>query len=178
MEIWKDVVEVEGYQVSSIGRVRNKYNGRILHPQNNGVGYRRIGLGPANNNRKFYVHRLMASAFLGQMPKGYEVNHIDGNRSNNVLENLEWVTSSENTKHAVYKGILKPWGHRSRAIKAVNVETGETKLFATLSQAEKYVGSRHITDVLKGRRQQCKGYYFEYLKGGDASADFDYFRAE
>lgn len=176
MEIWKFVSGWEDkYAVSNTGSVKNLISGKMLPQHDNGVGYKKVllwrdGVG----GRKAYVHRLVANAFLPARGTRTEVNHKDGNRSNNAVENLEWVTSSENTKHAVYNGTLCAWGNRAKPIEARNLETGEKIRFATISEAEKTLGSRHITDVLKGKRGQCKGYVFRYLEGGDACADFDY----
>ena len=70
------------------------------------------------------------------------------------------------------------WGNKAKPIEAINLETGERIRFATISEAEKIIGSRHITDVLKGKRKQCKGYAFQYIEGGDANADFEYISTE
>lgn len=171
MERWKTVPGHEKYEVSDTGKVRNKETGRLLSPCNNGDGYKKVHVG---KSQREYVHRMVASAFVERREGANEVNHKDGNRSNNNADNLEWVNSSENTKHAVYRGALRPWGNSARAIRSINPETGEVKNFATLSEAEQYYGSRHIVEVLKGRRIHCKGHLFEYMEGGDADANFDY----
>ncbi len=175
MEEWRDIVGYEGiYAISNKGRVKNVTTGRILSPQDNGKGYFKIALSKGQSERKHYIHRLIAEAFIPNPLGKKEVNHIDSNPSNNTISNLEWVSSSENTKHAVYKGALHAWGNKSKPIEAIDIITGASKKFATISEAEREIGSRHITDVLKGKRHQCKGYYFRYLKGGDACADFEY----
>lgn len=176
MEVWKAIKGWEHkYEVSNHGRVRNILNGKLLPQHDNGVGYKKVhlwrnGIGETS----VYVHRLVADTFLVDRGLKTEVNHVDGNRSNNNAGNLEWVTSSENTKHAVYRGSLCAWGNKARPIEAINLKTKEKIMFATISEAERTIGSRHITDVLKGKRIQCKGYTFRYLEGGDAYADFDY----
>lgn len=176
MEIWKQITGwEEKYAISDTGKVKNLISGRLVLQHDNGVGYKRVllwrdGVG----GEKAYVHRLVADAFLPGRGNRTEVNHIDGVRSNNVATNLEWVTSSENTKHAIYRGALCAWGNRAKPIEAHCLKTGETIRFATISEAERAIGSRHITDVLKGKRNQCKGYTFRYIEGGDAYADFDY----
>ena len=99
MEIWKDVVGYEGlYQVSSYGNVRNKE--RQLSPQKRQHGYLGIQLYGKGGNKRgfktFSVHRLVAEAFIPN-PNNYpEVNHIDENKANNRVENLEWVTRKQN----------------------------------------------------------------------------------
>lgn len=176
MEIWKDVKGYEGlYSVSNKGRVKSHIKNRILSPQDNGVGYFKVIL---VGGKRAYIHRLVADAFLPNPHNRTEVNHKDSNPSNNSVENLEWVSSSENSKHAVYKGSLCAWGNRAKPIEATSTENGKVLRFATISEAEKALGSRHITDVLKGKRHMCKGYTFRYIEGGDACADFEYISTE
>lgn len=176
MEKWIPIKGWEDkYAVSDAGNVKNLISGKIIAQYSNGVGYKKVhlwrdGLG----DTKVYVHRLVAHAFLQYRGANMEVNHKDGNPANNSADNLEWVTSSENTKHAVYRGSLCAWGNKAKPIEAYNITTGTTVRFATISEAERALGSRHITDVLKGKRKQCKGYSFRYIDGGDAYADFEY----
>ena len=179
METWRPVKGYEGYyEVSNKGRVKSLVSGKLLSPQSNGVGYLKVELWKDKIGKKKYIHRLVADAFLPNPLNRAEVNHRDSDPTNNTLENLEWVSSSENTKHAVYKGALKAWGNKAKAIEAINVESGMVLRFATISEAERVIGTRHITDVLKGKRNQCKGYTFRYIGGGDANANFEYLSAE
>lgn len=169
MEQWKDIEGYEGlYQVSNYGNVMNLTTGRILKHRSNGNGYIRIELWKDKNGKKYYMHRLVASAFL-ERPEGCtEVNHKDLDPSNNHADNLEWVTSSENTMHAIRNDVLVAWGNKHRSITATRIADGKIFEFETISQAERVIGTRHITDVLKGKRRQAKGYVFAYKEGGDA----------
>lgn len=110
MEIWKDITGYEGiYQVSNLGRVkrigkyRNQYkewnSNVLLKPIDNSNGYLFVTLSKNNKTKQFYIHRLVAYAFIENTDKLPEVNHKDGNKQNNQIENLEWVTCSENIKH-------------------------------------------------------------------------------
>lgn len=174
MEIWKAVKGYDGlYEVSNNGKVKNFVSGKLLSPVDNGVGYLKVELWKEKRGKKKYVHRMVAEAFLPNLHNKTEVNHIDGNPSNNCVSNLEWVSSSENTKHAVYKGALKAWGNKAKPIEAINIESGVVLRFATISEAERALSTRHITSVLKGKRNQAKGYTFRYM-GGDACANFEY----
>lgn len=166
MEKWKAVEGYEGlYEISDNGNVRNVVTNKVLSQRGNGNGYIRIELWKDGKGCKFYVHRLVANAFIDNPNGKPEVNHIDGNRGNNKVDNLEWVTSSENTRHAIRNRQLIAWNNEPKAIVATSIKNGETITFETISQAERELGTRHIVDVLKGRRKQAKGYVFEYRKG-------------
>jgi hypothetical protein len=109
MEIWKDIINYEGkYQVSDSGRVRNKVTLQILTPSERN-GYFRIGLytNTIKRNKAFSVHRLVAESFLGYKTQEFEVNHKNGNKLDNRLSNLEWVTPSENVKHSYITNLRK-----------------------------------------------------------------------
>lgn len=112
MEVWKDIRGYEGiYQISNLGRIKSLHrdcrNGRILNPAKNNSGYLRVAL--SNNGKIRYdsIHRLVAEAFISNPKKLPEVNHIDGNKLNNSVENLEWVTKGENQIHAYKTGLRK-----------------------------------------------------------------------
>ena len=108
MESWKKVKGYQGlYEVSDRGRVRSlkrsTTSGKTLRPCVSG-GYGVVDLSKNGNSRTYLVHRLVASNFLG-FPKGKQVNHKDGVKSNNNLSNLEWVSVKENNEHAVKNGL-------------------------------------------------------------------------
>lgn len=102
MEIWKDIKNLEGkYQVSNLGNVRNKKTFVVLNPRINKYGYRQIIFKYDGKEKTKLVHRLVAEAFL-ENPNGYEiVNHIDYNRLNNNVDNLEWCTVADNVHHSI-----------------------------------------------------------------------------
>ena len=112
-EIWKDIEGYEGlYQVSTCGNVKSlpkvRRNGtgtyiqkeKLLKPSNTSTGYKKVELCKDGKRKSFKVHRLVAQAFIPNPENKREVNHIDGNKHNNNVNNLEWVTSSENKLHA------------------------------------------------------------------------------
>lgn len=113
MESWKSV-GIDGgrysdrYQVSDCGRVRShpgarvkgSKSGRVLSQSFGSKGYRQVNLCKDNRQHSVKVHRLVAAAFLGPKPDGLQVNHIDGDKNNNHVSNLEYVTAKENTRHA------------------------------------------------------------------------------
>lgn len=111
-EEWKAILGYGKYSVSNFGNVRNDYTGRAIKGCNNN-GYRTLGLYNGKSQKTFLVHRLVACAFLSPVENMDVVNHIDCNRSNNRVDNLEWLTRGLNNKHTaslgrMSKGILRP----------------------------------------------------------------------
>lgn len=118
---WRPVVRYEGtYEVSRNGRVRRVGGasgaiiGRELRPILARDGHYQVLLyqGGHHTRRRVYVHTLILEAFVGPRPTPKSMcNHIDGCKTNNAAENLEWVTASENIRHAYQTGLRKPRGH-------------------------------------------------------------------
>ena len=102
IEIWRDIKGYEGlYQVSNCGRVRSSYKGgRILKPNLSFYGYWRVQLWRGGKGRSIYVHRLVAQAFIPNPDGKPQINHINGIKTDNRVENLEWCTNMENQLHA------------------------------------------------------------------------------
>lgn len=105
-EIWKDIPGYEGkYQVSNKGRVKslnfNRTGKEAILKAKNHVGYPRVILWKGGKRHEICVHRLVAEAFLPNPDNKQFVNHIDGDRRNNNVENLEWCTPQENAIHSV-----------------------------------------------------------------------------
>lgn len=119
-EIWKDIEGYEGlYQVSNTGKVRSLHWNRSSYAkeltQYDQNGYKLVTIRRNKRGKNFLVHRLVAKAFI-ENPNGYdEVNHIDGNKSNNCVMNLEWLSRKNNVSHAIANRLRKPtvanrWG--------------------------------------------------------------------
>ena len=108
MEIWKEVPNYEGvYQISNLGRVKSLKLGRekILKPKEHRNGYTQVYLWEEGKSKLFFVHRLIMLAFVGK--SDLQVNHKNGIKADNRLENLEYCTASENMTHAYSIGLKK-----------------------------------------------------------------------
>lgn len=108
VEEWKPIKDWEKYyEVSNFGNIRNIKTRKLLTGDINSCGYYRVCLYHNNKKKKYFRHRLVAEHFLEKIDSKNFVNHIDGNKANNNVNNLEWVTESENMIHARDTGLLK-----------------------------------------------------------------------
>ena len=88
---------IDDYEITRDGKVINKHTGHTLAPQPNGKGYLRVSIG----KKLMFIHRLVAEKYIPNPENKPQVNHKDGNKLNNCVDNLEWVTNQENRNHAV-----------------------------------------------------------------------------
>jgi hypothetical protein len=99
-EVWRDIIGYEGlYQVSNIGNVKGII--KTLKPNKTSKGYLHISLYKNRISKTFKLHRIVAQNFISNPENKLEVNHMDGNKLNNKIDNLEWNTRFENNKHAI-----------------------------------------------------------------------------
>ena len=165
MTIWKEIEGTTNYEISSNGNVRNKTTKKILKGRKSKSGYLQVSI-KFDGEEKFknkYIHRLVAEAFIENKYNKKEVNHKDGNKLNNNLDNLEWVTSSENQKHRHSIGINKT---SNRRIGKFNLNGQLIKEYSSIIEAaeEENNGIRvSIDNVLQGKRFTLKGYVWKYL---------------
>jgi len=153
-EIWKSIIGYEGYyKVSNIGNVRSldrviinskgisfRKKGKNIAKTDNGHGYKIASLSK-DGRKNMYVHRLVAIHFLDNKDNHIEVNHIDGNKSNNMAQNLEWCDRSKNMKHAYSTGLNASLGNKFNAIKVINNSSGE--IFGCIKQAADFYGLKY-----------------------------------
>ena len=133
-EIWKPVAECNGeYYVSSWGRVKSFKFGkeRILKPSLIGNGYPAVIITQGKAIKKCYtIHKLMALAFIPNPENKSSVNHKDGNKTNNHIDNLEWMTSKENVQHAWENGLCES--------KRVAISKAQSKPVMDIISGKKY----------------------------------------
>lgn len=158
MESWKTISDYPNYEVSDQGRVRNRLTDKVLK-QANIKGYRRVVLCDDTGHHPKTVHRLVADAFYDGNHEGLQVNHIDGNKSNNHVSNLEWCTSSENRLHAFRTGLQKS----SQSKKVKIVETGE--IFESMTECAKHINGdmKQISACVRGCQHTHRGRHFQLV---------------
>lgn len=115
---WREIVDNPNYEISNTGDVRHKEKKKILKQRISKWGYARARLSVSgiSGGKLYAVHRLVANAFIPNPLNLPQVNHKDGNKLNNNVNNLEWVTAKDNTQHALRTGLLKSGNKSHRTI--------------------------------------------------------------
>jgi hypothetical protein len=176
-EVWKDVLGYEGrYQVSNLGNIlaiNYKRSGKshLINQSQTHDGYFRVNLcNGARSTKKFYfVHVLVAKAFIPNPENKPQVNHKDGNKANNRIDNLEWVTSKENIAHSIKAGLRIPENHiypkgddhyASKPVLQYDLNGNFVRQWDCQSEAARYYKCNPctITNCMQGRISSCKGY--------------------
>lgn len=171
MEVWKDVTGYEGmYKISNKGQVYSVRRDIMLKPKTDRYGYYVVGLWNGKLVHRT-VHRLVAQEFLDRPEGKNVVNHKDMNKKNNYVDNLEWVTAKENTKHAYENS--KTYHDRCRELHSLGVEARKIKIDAYYNGV--FIGSfngkketakalnisdKTIYNRLHGRYNSRSGYTF------------------
>lgn len=129
MEIWVDCPSWPGiYEVSNLSNIRRTGNAANKKQTVATVGYLVVGLWHKNRGRVCYVHALVAEAFHGPIPKGWSVNHKNGNKLDNSVGNLEYVTLAENARHAWTTGLCPDnRGEKNHRAKLTDVQAAEIR---------------------------------------------------
>ena len=158
MEIWKPIKGTDGnYEISSMGRVRSNITNKVLKIYVNSAGYM-LATFPIDGVKKArQVHRLVADAFIPNVSGKPFINHIDADRTNNCVENLEWCTGSENALHSFKLGISKRYAHHEKA-----VVRSDGVVFPSVCAAARAIGVpySYVRDVCSGKQKTTRGYGF------------------
>lgn len=171
IEEWKPIKDYIGYyEVSTLGRIRsvNRYvkngvsgylrKGKILKPSTHLNGYLFVRLCKNGVYKYFSVHRLVALNFIKQPNINLDVNHKDGNKINNHVDNLEWITRSENVLHALDNGLANRKSI-SAPIRCINIKTKQQMYFKSMREAERNGFSQSsISSCINGKQKTHKGF--------------------
>ena len=168
-EIWKPVLDYIGlYEVSNLGRVRSlKFNKfRILKPFKTKKGYLHVDLCEDGKRKEFNIHRLVWETFNGKIPDGMQVNHIDENKLNNRLDNLNLMTPKENTNYGTRNkraSVAMTNGKLSDPVLQLTLDGELVREWPSMSEADRYgYNHSHISSCCNGKRKSHKG--FKWMK--------------
>lgn len=170
------------YEVSDVGIVRSVdrliWNGKgyllkksqEIKQQTNKKGYKICYLSKDSKQKTCLVHRLVAEAFIPN-PNNYEqVNHIDCNKSNNCVKNLEWCSNLQNQRHARANGLVWRWenaGRKRKKVKKIDLKTNKTlEIYNSIAEAgrKNNLNKANINSVCKGLRNACGGFIWKYCE--------------
>lgn len=163
-EIWKDIKGYEGlYQISNFGNVYSKITNKKLKPFANEKGYLRVELRKNKSRKNFKVHRLVAIMFISN-PNGYnEVNHIDGNKQNNKIENLEWCSHKCNMIHAVKNNLVTPPKSNTKKVNLYDKKGNFIRSFKSIHEASRFYNCNPSTIYYYcNGKHKCKDYIWRY----------------
>lgn len=162
--MWKKIIyenQETNYSISTLGEVRKDSTGYILS-QSSQQDYKFVTLLINGKQKRMRVHRLVAITFIDNPSNKPYVNHINGNRADNRVENLEWVTPAENTQHAVNIGLMN--GSRKKAVIQYNLNGEQMAVFESASEAARQTGGSQskITMCCKRQRETANDYQWRY----------------
>ena len=175
-EVWANIKGHDDYQVSNLGRICSFKNNdrKIIKGWIQNTGYSTVNL----DNKKYSVHRLVAATFIHKEKGKETVNHIDGNKLNNNVSNLEWCTLKENIQHAFKSGLMdnaisrmKNKKIRAKKINQYDLDGNYIKTFLGSVEAQNElrsrgikVNARNIRSVCEGKKNKAGGYKWKYIE--------------
>jgi hypothetical protein len=156
--MWMPLKKHQGYSVNEIGQVKSDKTGIIMKPHISKDGYLRLKLMP---HKMVYVHRLIAEAFIPNPDGKAQVNHKNGNKLDNRVENLEWCTQSENQIHS-RRVLGNQVGFRSRSVLCCE----SRKVYTTIMDAakDKNTDVSSICKCANGKRKTAGGFHWKYVE--------------
>lgn len=167
--IWLPVKDYEGlYEVSNLGEVKSlNYNHtgkeKLLKPSKNSEGYLYVKLYKNGIKKPIRVNRLVYSAFVDEIPPKWDINHLDENKENNHLENLEACSHGDNVRWGT--GIARSTAAKSKAVEALDKITGKVVyVFPSTAEAGRQGFCHgHISECCNGERKSHKGFIWRYV---------------
>lgn len=164
-EQWKEIKGFPKYQISTLGNIKSltkKKKGGLLVPQINQKGYYSVLLYKDGKPNSKKIHRLVAETFIPNVENKEQVNHIDGNKLNNNINNLEWCTNSENQIHAYKNKLEKP--RYQRIIEQYDLEGNYIRTFEYIRDAGKSlnIDESSIAKCCRGKRKSAGNYIWKY----------------
>lgn len=190
-EIWKDIEGYKGlYQASNLGRIRSLTHevhcgltphskaikkGKILQAHPNLRKYLTVVLSAKNKRKTITVHRLIAQTFIPNPQNLPQVNHIDGDKNNNCVNNLEWCSAKENIQHSWKNGLSKSYTHPKgvltkysaslcKQVDQFDLYNNYIKTFSSVSEASRMMNCSisNIKDCCRGRQKTAKGFIWRF----------------
>lgn len=160
-EEWKEISEYPDIKISNTGKIYSKYSKRLQKITLNNEGYYVVNVRSLTRGRNSHLlHRIIAQAFIPNSNNLNCVNHIDGDKKNNKISNLEWVTKADNNRHAYKTGLA----NTEKAVIAKNIKTGEIIEFKSAREITRQLGIdyRQVSDTCYGKQHTCHGYEFDF----------------
>ena len=174
-EIWQDIKGYEGfYKISNYGRIKSlsteykmpnggiaKRKGRILKQSKNKINNYRVVTLNYQERKRFYVHRLVAYTFIPNLKNLPQVNHIDGNKDNNNVWNLEWCSAKQNVQHSIKNNLRK-----SKAINQYDIDGKFIREWGSIKEASTvlHIPDSNIINCCKGKCKIIGGYIWKYVE--------------
>ena len=153
-EQWKDIADFDNYEVSDLGRVRNKKTKRILRLVKDSGGYVQVNLYNDGERKSIKIHRLVASTFIPNPLNLPQINHIDENKTNNNVENLEWCSAQYNIDYS-----------QSKPVNQYSLDGIYIATYKSIKEASRTTGTDQtgIVDCCKGRLKTSGGFIWKYV---------------